>query len=316
MNKVLLNIIILGLFSASLHAQDAHLSMYDGTPNALNPAMTGIGVDQYRWGTQFRSQWGSVARNPFLTTAVSFDMPIDDRWAVGGYVMNTDQAGIYNSLTFCATGSYRITDPAQAEHNLSVGINAGTIYKRTTRHDMIFERQYIGGGFNPNIDSGENIEQFNAILPEVGMGAFYSWEPEGETFHPYVGGSVYHITSPLENFLPGEDSRLPRRFVVHGGSVIHVDDKFRIDPRFFMQFQSNAREFNFGSRFMYDVDMKDEIFTIYAGGYYRLNDAVIAMIGAEYDRFLFRMSYDFNTSELRQFSDGRGGLEFSLIFMR
>ncbi len=51
------------------------------------------------------------------------------------------------------------------------------------------------------------------------------------------------------------------------------------------------------------------------GMWYREGDAFILSGLFEYDTYSIGLSYDFNASELRTVSGGRGGFEISLILM-
>ncbi|HSK11608.1 MAG TPA: type IX secretion system membrane protein PorP/SprF, partial [Phnomibacter sp.] len=55
--------------------------------------------------------------------------------------------------------------------------------------------------------------------------------------------------------------------------------------------------------------------TLYAGAWYRFNDALIPYLGLEWSSFRFGASYDVNTSSLKAVSQGRGGFEVSLIYV-
>ena len=50
-------------------------------------------------------------------------------------------------------------------------------------------------------------------------------------------------------------------------------------------------------------------------GFYRYRDAVIPQVALYYDKFRLGFSYDINLSGLREASNGRGGGEFSLVYI-
>jgi hypothetical protein len=60
---------------------------------------------------------------------------------------------------------------------------------------------------------------------------------------------------------------------------------------------------------------KGEKFYALAGYTYRVKDASIIYVGLKKDNYIFKMSYDFNTSSLRGVSKTRGAYELSLTWM-
>jgi len=56
-------------------------------------------------------------------------------------------------------------------------------------------------------------------------------------------------------------------------------------------------------------------FNFYAGGYMRAKDAMMAMVGGEYKKVRLGLSYDINTSTLRDASNGKGAFELSLVYI-
>jgi len=65
-----------------------------------------------------------------------------------------------------------------------------------------------------------------------------------------------------------------------------------------------------GSRYTGNV----EEVAVYIGGWYRFGDAAIANVRLDFKSFSVGVSYDFNLSNLKVASDGRGGVEFSLSY--
>jgi hypothetical protein len=63
----------------------------------------------------------------------------------------------------------------------------------------------------------------------------------------------------------------------------------------------------------YTKNKKPAAFSI--GGYYRMEDAFIAVAKFEYSNYSIGFSYDVNLSKLRTVSKARGGFEISLRFI-
>ena len=55
--------------------------------------------------------------------------------------------------------------------------------------------------------------------------------------------------------------------------------------------------------------------TFFGGLYYRTRDAGYIVAGMDYDNWRVGLSYDLNISDLRPASNGRGGLEISVVYI-
>ncbi len=312
----ILNIVLVLVLSSTLFAQDPHLSQTNATEVMLNPAQTGMFRNSdFRAGTQYRNQWGSLATK-YSTSVISFDMPFStsgdarSRWGIGGYMLNDDAAKAYNVFKFVVGGAYQITTPNE-KHLLSVGLQAGIIYKNIKDNKLVFDNQWSDNTFDDDLPTGENISNDYKIMPEVNLGIYYKMLDKNHKLNPYAGLVFFHITNPKESFLGAKDSKLPIRYQFNLGTLYKINDKISLDPSVFVQYQRNVYEINAGMRGFYKFN---EILKINAGGYYRINDAAIIVLGLGFKNIDFNMSYDINTSNLKQFTNGKGAFEFSIIF--
>ena len=63
--------------------QDMQLSQYDASPILLNPALTGMKQNlKYRIVQQYRNQWDAVTQKSFLSSALSYDMNLKQKWVL------------------------------------------------------------------------------------------------------------------------------------------------------------------------------------------------------------------------------------------
>ncbi|NVO01258.1 MAG: PorP/SprF family type IX secretion system membrane protein [Bacteroidetes bacterium] len=295
-----------------LKAQDSHMSQYDAMPVLLNPAMTGVLTqNSIRAGAQFRSQWGALASN-ITSTALVVDAPLKERWGVGGYLLNNQMSKYFNVFNFVLSGAYKITKTDQKKHLLTVGLQGGLIYKDVKDNKLVFDNQYSNGNFDPDLPSGESFSRSSVLLPELNYGLFYGFTDPDKKIHPYLGFSLFHITTPNESFTNSVKSRLPRKWVLHGGCNVNITDDFIIEPKGVYMRQLNVQEIEAGMNLNYNF--KESQIILMAGGFYRVKDAAIIQIGVNYRNLVYKMSYDINTSSLKTYSEKRGGLEFSIVF--
>ncbi|MFK8045086.1 MAG: PorP/SprF family type IX secretion system membrane protein [Crocinitomicaceae bacterium] len=316
--KYLYLIISICFYNSVLIAQDYHFSQFDVSPIKLNPALTGQnnGVN-YTAAMTYRNQWRSLSNKPFSNFNLSYEMPIDRRWGVGGYISNFDGAKVYNEFNMVVSGSYSITRPGNKRYQLTTGLQAGFINKNINDRDLTFNNQYENGGFNPDISSQENLTRLSKFVPEINWGIYYKYlgKSQNSKFIPYGGFSVFHITSPKQEFLEGteETDRLPRRFVLHGGALVSFTREFTADIKVLNQWQGRGQEYFFGANFNYKIDYSTNT-SVSGLLYYRVKDAVVVGFGIDYMSMRFITTYDITTSGLKSFNNSNGALEFSMIF--
>ncbi len=313
--KVTVGIILIFTVFERVNAQDPHFSQYDASPIVLNPSLTGVreteGINVY---SQLRTQWGSMARG-LTTTAFSIDLPYDEQWGMGAYLLNDNQAELFNVFNMVLSGAYKITAPNQKKMRMSVGLQVGFIYKSTKKNELLFDQQYTNsnGTFDPDLPNGETFIRYHKLMPEINFGYNYTGTDNTKTLNPYAGISVFHVTHPKESFISSSNySRLPFRFVLNGGTKIYISDNFLLDPNLLVMRQGVDAEYNFGIRATYRNAFSD--YAIKGGVNYRLKDAVIPFLGLLYKNILYQMSYDINISTLKAYSRHRGGMEFSISF--
>jgi len=291
--------------------QDAHLSQYDMSPVWLNPAQTGMDKNlKFKAGNQSRSQWVSSTAK-YITNLFSYEMPLNSRWGVGGYIFDNDAAKVLNVFKFVLSGSYQITTDND-KHYLAGGLQVGMIYKNLDQDRLLFDNQWNDGVFDSDLPSGESLDKYHEILPEVNVGIYYKFKNGIKKYKPYAGFSIFHATNPRENFTGGEKANLPMRFQFNAGSKFLINDKLILEPAALYMRQRNAYEFTGGGKGYYNFN--DDIQMI-IGGYYRLHDAAIILAGIQYKNLIFQSSYDINVSDLKSYTNSHGGFEFSIIFI-
>jgi type IX secretion system PorP/SprF family membrane protein len=313
--KITVLILMIITVSKNARAQDPHFSQYDASPVVFNPGLTGMqetdGVNVY---SQLRTQWGSMARG-LTATVFSLDLPYDQQWGFGAYLLNDNEAELLNAFSMVFSGAYRITDPNQKKMRMSVGLQLGFIYKSIKKNELLFDQQYnsTSGTFDPDLPSGETFIRYHKMMPEVNFGYNYTSTDYSKTLNPYAGIAVFHVTNPKESFISSVYySRLPFRFVLNGGTKIAINTEVFLDPNLLIMRQGKASEYNFGLRTNYFNTASE--YAINGGINYRWKDAVIPFVGFLYKNVTYQISYDINTSTLKTYSRSRGGVEFFISF--
>ncbi|OIP03525.1 MAG: hypothetical protein AUJ97_04370 [Bacteroidetes bacterium CG2_30_32_10] len=311
--KITVSILFIISISEKTVAQDPHFSQYDASPVVFNPALTGMhGADGIGVYSQLRTQWGSMARG-LTTTSFALDLPYDEQWGIGAYLLNDNQAELLNAFNLVVSGAYKITEPNQKKMRMSVGLQIGFIYKSIKKNELLFDQQYTDGTFDPDLPSGETFIRYHKMMPEINFGFNYTSTDNNSTLNPYGGIAVFHVTNPKESFVSTNNySRLPFRFVLNGGSKIAITDEVMVDPNFLLMRQGQDAEYNFGIRALYSSSGSE--FAVNGGINYRLKDAIIPFVGFLYKNVTYQLSFDINTSTLKSYSRHRGGVEFFVSF--
>lgn len=312
-------------------AQDIHFSQFYASPLTLNPALTGNVNGGYRAAIAYRNQWASIPA-PYSTVAASFDMSLmqcqlgGDNVGVGVALTNDRSGdGALNDFSGLLSVAYHKALDAEGRFRLGAGVQGGYTQKSVDFKKLYFESQidYTVFGFDPNLPNLEQINDNTFHYFDFRAGGLFTASPT-DRISAYLGGAFYHITKPEESFLyVANDNALASRMVFHAGSSISITDKFSISPSAMYMSQSSARQLIFGAAFGYHFNQDrryrrrqapEESSAVYIGGWYRLNDAVVALLGVDYKGVKFGLSYDINISELDVASLNQGGVELSLSY--
>lgn len=298
-----------------VRAQDFHLSQFESCPMALNPALTGNYLDaelKYRVNANYRSQWKSIFGKPYSSAHIGFDLPYDN-FGFGLYAF-TNRAGAskFSTTNIMLSASYEITVDNTEVHNLTTGIQMGLFSKSFQLDDLYFDSQYsLSDGIQADLPSGENLSDQSIFRFDANFSIAYRHNDKRAKANPFGGLSVFHATMPNESFT-AEKQRLPMRFILYGGSDLKVNEEFHLRPRLLLMRQGSAYDYYISSQAFYKI--KDSDYDAVAGLGYRYKDAVVVMLGLKQGNNLYQISYDVNTSYLSNFTNGRGAIEFSVIY--
>ena len=136
----------------------------------------------------------------------------------------------------------------------------------------------------------------------------------------YFGASLYHINQPKESFLGADNIILPSRLTVHAGGYFPSGNATTIYVSGLFNSQSTAKEFVLGGALQMNANNdENNPVNFYLGSWVRfsnVNDAIIPYVGLDYGSFNLGMTYDVNVSAFKTASQGRGGIEISLIYIK
>lgn len=315
------------LFTSIVNAQSLHFSQFNSAPLLTNPANTGFIPDaDYRVSAIYRNQYSAILSVPYQTFALFGDVQAlnnqqGNGWLGLGLSLFRDQAGSGSLATTKAYGSVAYHQILGEASLLSAGITAGWINKRIDLSKLTFPDQFDGKFFDSKQPTGVMFDNNQINYMDIQLGINYAYFPNEKT---YINGgfSVLHINRPKETFFQttpldpatGEpyDQRIPIQYNVFLNGSFKTNEVWIVNPNIHYSNIAGTQALDLGCTAQYNLS-GDGSKQIMGGLYYRVNDAVIPMIGLSIQDFAFTFSYDATVSKLTKFNKTVGAFEFSLV---
>mgnify|MGYP005993031397 CR=1 FL=1 len=310
MNKVFKRLLGLSCLALgfSLSAQDAHFTQYFSSPVYTNPALTGQINGNYRVGGNYRTQWNAFG-DAYTSAAVSADMR-KDAWGLGvAVVQQVTGVANYSNTNFLLSGAYDLAYKTKSSKHLVFGLQLGFINRHTSGKDYTLPDQWEPG-FGPVNPLNEDLGKLNAFVPDANFGILWFNGSSKVKWAPFVGATVFHLIPSDDSF--DSFSKLPMRFMVHGGARYRTGSAIDITPHAKFSYQDGAYNGIIGANVSYaliDTEVRLE-----GGVAYRFDDALLPYIGARYMDFQFGVSFDGSISEISEIGRSKNAVEFSLIY--
>lgn len=292
-----------------VRGQDPHFSQFYANPLYLNPAFAGTGVCP-RIIMNYRNQWPSIPGS-YVTYNAGFDMHFDALSGGIGLIATSDKAGegilMHNSLNLMYAYQLKVS----SSFSLRAGFQAGFFQKSVDASRLTFPSQ-----IHP---------RWGVVLDDPGIprgnlsnsGLDFSTGVLGFSENFYIGFAAHHLTQPDESLF-GDYSELPMKMSVHTGGLINLrrggSNKRRPDdpilsPNFVFMKQGEFHQLNYG---VY-LNKMPMIGGIWYRHFMEGSDAVIMLVGFQYDQFKFAYSYDITISDLSTPSGGAHEFSFGLM---
>lgn len=320
--KILYIILLLSFVMPCSFSQDLHFSQWFNSPLTTNPANTGfIPNADYRIGANYRSQYINVLSAPYKTISLYGDVQLfrerlENAWIGAGGVILRDVAGSGNLTSTKIYGSLAYHQLIGYKSLLTAGFNLGWANKHVDATKLRFPDQFnqSTGFFDAGIPSSVILTNPGTSYFDMQAGLNYAYFPTDKI---YVNGgiSIHHINKPRETFFDnsnGFDNRLSPRYIGFINASIKLNDQVIVNPMGYYSNQAKASEFVIGSSFNYNLS-GDGTTQVLGGAYYRSGDAIIPMLGFQWNNFRMTFTYDVTTSALKGYNGGRGATEFSLV---
>jgi type IX secretion system PorP/SprF family membrane protein len=320
----------ISLVPAVMRAQDIHFSQFFQSPMLLNPGLCGQFDGSYRLGLNQRTQWRSVT-TPYSTFALGADanhitLPdgilnsedgnFKELPFHGGISFYSDKAGDSQLMTsgFNAVGAQQFKLPFDKKATLAVGAMLGFTSMKIDYSNLTYDSQWNGVNYDPNSPTGEGFPRASRGYFNLNAGGVYMRTIDDKRSFT-AGISLFNLSRPKQSFFNEGYVKLDGRFNLHASYKQIVNDQITIEPMALLMRQGTFTEVNIGGLAHYTLSQKPWTSKgLYAGLFVRAKDSGYFIAGLQHGAWNAAASYDINTSALHPASNGRGGLEFSLLY--
>jgi type IX secretion system PorP/SprF family membrane protein len=308
----LLGLCLMGVATApQVLGQDIHFSQFQANPQSVDPSLAGTFDGTFRAVAQYRNQWQFAGR--FHTLGFAMDAPFgrskNGDFFGGGLQVFADQAGelAYRSIQVQAALAYHKSLGGDNNHYLAVGFQFGGV-QRSIDFSQV-------NAFDPEPVSLLSNNQVQHLDYTAGLSWFKAFAPNRFV---YAGWSMAHLNRPDISFREDAGSVLSIRHNGYVGASLPMGRSWFVQPAAVQMLQGIHRQWNLGMNLKWWLNPDQSLFqqekALYAGLWYRWDDAVIASMRMDLQAISIGLSYDVNISTLSGASNGAGGPEVSLMY--
>ena len=269
------------LFSLSLIVsaqQDPQFSQNMFTKLAVNPGFAGSN-DAICGTLLYRNQWTGFGGEP-KTMLLTADMPVDLlHGGVGLTVYAADGLGVEKNLNVRGAYAYRADLGAG---RIGIGVDFG------------FHQKSLNGSKFVYNDAGDNnipTTNVSGGAFDMGLGVYYN------TDKLYVGLSTSHLTEGKIKY-NNINTSLARHYYLMAGYSLDLTSSLTLKPMVQLKTDAVSTQADFNANLFINS-------RYWIGASYRLQDAIVLMVGIEIiPNLKFGYSYDMTTSEIKTYSSG------------
>lgn len=311
-------LMIAALATGEGYAQGLHFSQFYNAPLLLSPANTALMPDNdFRVGVNYRNQWNNIPA-PFHTISAYGDFQAfrnanHTNWlGIGGAFFNDRTGnGDLSLLKAQISAAYHLQ---MGEYNMfSIGLGAAFVQRSVNFAKLTFDTQWDGFTFNPQSSNGESYAFQKTSYADITAGVNYAYFPN-ENVYIKLGVGLLHVNRPNESFYK-MDNKLGMRPTGNLDMLFKVSDSWIADISAYYTYQKGAAELVYGGLFTYNVSPREKIPNIFIlGVYHRMSDAIIPVIGFEWNKIRVTASMDVPVSGISPATGANGAFELSLVY--
>ncbi len=291
MRKIFTIVVVLVALVARVSAQqDPQFSMNMYNKLSVNPAFAGAN-DAICGTLMYRDQWDGFPGDP-KTLLFSADAQIDDISGGVGLNVLSDQLGLQHQLQLKVGYAYRMP---LGDGKLAIGADVG--YVQNSLNGTFLYNQ----SGDPAIPAASNTPFVVAAgAPDFDFGVYY------HTTDYYVGLSTTHLAASTLNYGTVK-SALAHHYYFMGGYKFPVSENVELEPSVLVKSDAASTQL--------DVNVRAIFKNAFIGGVsYRLQDAIVLMVGYHINGLKFGYAYDLTTSDIKSYSRGSHELMVGYCF--
>lgn len=314
--------VLILLSSVSVKAQDIHFSQFFETPLLRNPSLAGIFTGDIRAEMVYRSQWNNIT-DAYQTGSfnIEYKKPVGkgyDFLTIGAQILY-DKAGTIalTSTHILPVLNYQKSLSTERNMYLSLGFMGGLVQRRIDQSKMTTNSQFNGTEYDPTLSTQEDFTKtsYSYLDATVGM-SFNTQIGENENNNIYAGLAYHHFNkSNKASFYGNINLEMTPKWVGSLGIRMNVSEESYCTLYGDYSVQGSYKETVAGLIYSYRLgDPEDPRYVLHIGSMVRFKDALIPVAKLDISHVGVSVSYDANTSQLRNASYGRGGFELALKY--
>lgn len=285
--KITYLLLFMMLTNISKAQQLPHYSLYMFNDVVTNPAVCGTKSHDIAF-LSHRSQWVGFEGAP-ETQFLSYTRNHKDNMGIGGAIFN-DVTGPVSMTGIQLSYGYNVN--LTSEYKLSFGLSAS--------------------GFQYVFDGGKAQLHDNTYDPAA-PGTIEKTLVGDATFGTYVYNDRYYIGVSIPQLIQSKinitlDNQLARHYFIHTGYDFTLNDEFDLEPSIMLKAtDASPFQFDINVRMTYDKQF-------WAGLAYRDQDAIVFMLGLDYNNYTLGYSFDRTISEINNYTSGSHGIMIGYKF--
>ncbi len=307
-------------------AQDIHFSNWNMSPLNANPANTGNFDGDGRLIFNYRKQWKSVPV-PYNTFSFGSDFNLKKpllSFRAKSRNITSNAIGLIFNHDAAGDGRYKINElkvPYNTKLNLgsdsslqlNLALMAGFTNINIDANRLSYDKQWDGDVYNAGLSNGENFNLQSKTFADIGLGTVVI-KKFTDKIKVTLGYSANHLNKPNISFYNSAKVNLKPKHTELIQATYSLSNKASLLLEYYGGQQQKFREDIVGVSYYYTLNPKNKTI-INAGALMRIKDAAITTIGLSIDNIKMQASYDYNFSQFKQATNGRGGFEISLIYI-
>ncbi len=282
--KQIIYILFLLFITTNIKAQQLPLySQYMLNDYVINPAIAGT-QNYFQAKSNNRYQWVGIVDAPRTYILSVYGPHKSKDIGYGGYVFSdvtgpTSRTGVMLSYAY----NFKLNDDIKVSFGLSAGLLQFKIDgSKITLHD----------DGDPSLGYGFFID----YIPDANLGGYLYSDKYyfGISARQLLGNKVKFNELTTQGL-----NKLKNHFYMHGGYKYDINSDFQVEPSVIIKYMNPAPlQIDINAKVIYKQ-------MVWLGGSWRSADAFSVLVGYLYnDQIMFGYSYDFTTSNIKNYSSG------------